>query len=411
MKRYVIIGNGTAGASAIAEIRARDKEGSIVVFTRENHPYYYRPRLPEYIAGETGREKLAMHTLSQYEKWNVDLRLGETVTAIDPVKKEVLSSRPGGESGAARYDELLLAAGSSGFLPPVEGSGKAGVFTLRTIADADAIMAAAGKAGTKTAVLVGGGLLGLEAGRALIALGLKVEVVEHSPRLLSRQLDDESAGLLQKKLEGMGFSFRLAANVRAITGGDAATGIALADGTGMDCGLVLFSAGVRPNLELAGRAGLDVGKAVKVDRHMGTGVPGIWAAGDVAEFDGQPCGVWPVAMAQGKTAGASMAGELREYVPQTPGMTLKVAGIDLVSAGNIAAGDTQDRALTVKRFAAGNVYRKIVLEEDVIKGVIFLGSTAGARECVAAMNRGLRLGPLAQGLDREGFDFSGLSLA
>jgi len=399
MKRYVIIGNGTAGASAIGEIRARDKDGSIVVFTCENHPYYYRPRLPDYIAGEISLDRFIMHQLSQYEKWDVDLRLGEAVCAIDPVKKEV----QGEKSGTVQYDELLIATGSNSFLPPVKGNDKAGVFTLRTIADADAIIAAAKKA--KLAVLVGGGLLGLEAGRALVGLGLKVEVVEYMGRLLPRQLDDEGARGLRKELEGMGFSFHLAAKAQEITGGDTVRGLVLEDGSRIDCELVLFSAGVRPKLELARSAGIEVDKSVKVDKHMRTSVPGIWAAGDVAEFEGQPCGVWPVAMAQGKVAGASMAGELREYVPQIPGMSLKVAGIDLISAGNIDA----ENIGTSKRFVSGKVYRKIVLKEDVIKGVIFLGSSAGAKECITAMNKGQRLGPLVEELGSEGFDFSKLA--
>ena len=155
MKRYVVIGNGTAGASAVSQIRKRDKESSILVFTKENHPYYYRPKLPDYINGSVKLNGFTMHALSQYAEWNVDVRLGETVIGIDPEKREVT----GETTGKAPYDELLLAAGSSSFLPPVEGNGKAGVFTLRTLDDADALIAASKK--TKTAILVGGGLLGL----------------------------------------------------------------------------------------------------------------------------------------------------------------------------------------------------------------------------------------------------------
>ncbi|MDR0761407.1 MAG: FAD-dependent oxidoreductase [Treponema sp.] len=403
MKRYVIIGNGIAGASAVEQIRARDKDGKITIFTKERHPFYYRPRLPEYMTGETSLDKFTMHPLSKYEQWNVDLRLGETVTAIDAAKREV----SGEKSGVAPYDELLLATGSSCFVPPVTGSGKPGVFTLRILDDADAIAAAAKKA--KTAILVGGGLLGLETGRALIKLGLSVEVVEFADRLLPRQIDSRGAALLQKMLAGMGFSFHLDARTKEITGEPAVDGLELADGNRIDGELLVFSAGVRPNLELARAAGLAINKAIKVDEYMRTydlqtAVPGIWAAGDAAEFAGQPCGIWPIAMAQGKAAGASMAGELSAYVPQAPSTSLKVAGISLTSVGNIDA----ENKLRAKCFVSDTVYRKIVLEEDIIKGIIFLGSEKGIKECTAAMNRNRHLGALAEQLDREDFDFSRL---
>ena len=398
MKHYVIIGNGTAGASAVSQIRKRDKDGSIVIFTREEYPYYYRPKLPDYINGTVNLNGFTMHTLSQYKDWNVDLRLGETVINIDPVKKEVSSEKP----GKTPYDELLLAAGSSSFLPPVAGNDKAGVFTLRTLNDADALIAASRKA--KTAILVGGGLLGLEAGHALINLGLKVEVVEYMGRLLPRQLDEESAKLLKGQLEEMGFSFHLSAKAQEIIGKDSVEGLVLADGACIDGGMILFSAGVRPNLDLAKEAGIATDKAVKVDEYMRTNVPGIWAAGDVTEYNGQPCGLWPIAMAQGNAAGASMAGELRSYIPQAPGTTLKVAGIDLISAGDIDGENTK----TSKRFISNKTYRKIVLEGDIIKGIIFLGSTVGSTKCITAMNEGRHLGPLTDELDREDFDFSKL---
>ena len=398
MKRYVIIGNGTAGASAVGQIRKMDKEGSITIFTREKHPFYYRPKLPEYITGEVKLDNFTMHSLSLYKSWNADLRLGETIVEVDPEKNEVSAEK----TGKVGYDELLIATGSSSFLPPVAGNNKFGVFTLRTIDDADALIEASKK--TKSAILVGGGLLGLEAGRALVKLGLKVEVVEFMDRLLPRQLDYESAGLLQGQLEEMGFSFHLSAKAEEIGGDREAAGLFLTGGTFIDGGIVLFSAGVRPNLELAISAGLAVDKAVKVDKYMQTSKAGIWAAGDAAEFNGQPCGIWPVAMAQGAAAGASMAGKPLEYIPRAPSVTLKIAGIDLVSAGSIEEQNTR----TSKRFVSGNTYRKIVLEEDIIKGVIFLGSTGGANECITAMNEGRHLGSLVEELDSGDFDFSRL---
>ena len=398
MKRYVIIGNGTAGASAAVQIRERDKEGSIVVFTSEKNPYYYRPRLTEYISGGIKPGDFTMHTLSQYKNWNVDLRLNDKIIAIDAKNNTVTSTN----SEKIQYDELLLATGSNCFLPPVAGNDKQGVYTLRTIDNAEAIMAASKKTGV--AILVGGGVLGLEAGKALINLGLKVEVVEFMDRLLPRQMDPEGAGLLQKQLEEMGFSFHLSARAKEISGGSAASGLALEDGKHITGGIVLFSAGVRPNLELARQAGLAIDKAVKVDQYMRTSAPGIWAAGDVCEFSGQPCGIWPTAMAQGKAAGSSMAGELSAYLPLAPSTTLKVAGINLISAGNIDA----ENSMKSKKYASGNVYRKIVLDDDVIKGVIFLGSIDGAMDCIAAMNNARHLGVLADELGTGDFDFSKL---
>ena len=399
MKRYVIIGNGAAGAAAVGEIRARDGNCAITVFSREPHPHYYRPRLPDFIAREAELADFTMHAGDWYESRGVDLRLGESVTSIDPKTREVHTQK----SGTFAYDGLLVASGSSGFLPPVDGSDKAGVFTFRTFADAASIREAAGKTGV--AVIVGGGLLGLETARALCGLGISVEVLERSERILSRQLDGESSLVLQRKLEGMGLSFRLGAKVSGIVGRNSVRAVALEDGSEIECGLVIFSAGVRPNLELAASAGIEVGRAIKVDAHMATGVPGIWAAGDCTEFEGSVCGLWTVAMEQGSVAGSCMAGDLKSHVHSEPPVSLKVAGVDLVAAGEIDAGKAGD----LKVFASGDVYRRIVLEGDVIKGMIFLGSTAGAYECAAAMNGRRRLGTLADGLDRADFDFSALA--
>ncbi|MCL2557785.1 MAG: FAD-dependent oxidoreductase [Treponema sp.] len=396
MKRYVIVGNGAAGACAAEEIRARDAAGSIVVFSTEDLPHYYRPRLADYMAGEASLESFTLKNLAWYQERRVDLRLGESVTSIDLERKEAL----GDKSGATGYDALLIASGASCFLPPVKGSDKAGVFTLRGAADAQAIARAA--AGASCAAVIGGGLLGLEAARALIALGLKVEVIELADRLLPRQLDGAGAAFLQSALEKMGFSFRLSAKTSEIAGEGVAREVVLEDGRRVACGLALFSAGARPNLELARAAALDIGAAIKVDKNMRASAPGIWAAGDVAEYEGRPCGAWPVAMAQGKIAGASMAGATLDYVPEHPAMMLKVAGVSMISAGEIDA----EGALASKVFSSPGAYRKIVLDGDVIKGAIFLGSIDGAWQCVAAMNAGKRLGALAKDIGDEDFDWA-----
>jgi nitrite reductase (NADH) large subunit len=399
MKQYVIIGNGAAGASAAEQIRALDQEGRITMFSREDHPFYYRPRLPEYLAGEIALDKFIMHSLAKYEQWGIETRLNDNIIAIDPKAKTVHSA----QSGPLAYDALLLACGASSNIPPLPGADKAGVLALRTLKDADAIKEAARQ--SKQAVLVGGGLMGLEAGHGLIKLGLKVQVVEFFDRLLPRQMDNAGGKILQAMLENLGFTFYLNARAQEITGAGRADGLLLQDGNKLSGSLVLFSAGIRPNLELAQAIGLKIDKAVQVDKNMRTSQPGIWAAGDMAEYQGQPGGIWPTALAQGKAAGADMAGQPVAYEAKAPSTALKVAGINLTSAGNI---DPDDQ-LTIKRLQKGNIYRKIVLQDEVIKGFIFLGTTDGIRQCTEAMNQGKKLGSLAQELGDENFDFKRLA--
>jgi nitrite reductase (NADH) large subunit len=369
------------------------------MFTREEQPFYYRPRLPEYLAGEISLDKFIMHSLAKYEQWGIEARLNDNILSIDPDGKTVLSAK----SGPVAYDALLLACGASSNIPALPGTDKSGVLALRSLKDADAIKEAAGR--SRQAVLVGGGLMGLEAGHGLIKLGLKVQVVEFFDRLLPRQMDSAGGKILQTMLENLGFTFYLNARAQEITGGSQADGLLLQDGSKLPGGLVLFSAGIRPNLELAQAIGLKIDKAAQVDQYMRTNHPGIWAAGDMAEYQGQPGGIWPVAMAQGKIAGADMAGRPESYEPKAPSTSLKVAGINLTSAGNI---DPDDR-LTVKRLQKGNIYRKIVLQDEVIKGFIFLGTTEGIRQCTEAMNRGQKLGSLARELEEENFDFRRLA--
>ena len=204
------------------------------------------------------------------------------------------------------FDKLLLATGGKAFIPPMQGADSPGVFTLKTLADADRIKQAA--AGAKTVVLIGGGLLGLEAGNGLRKLGLKVIVVEFFPRLLPRQMDAAGAAILARQLEDMGFTFYLGAKTQAIAPGPDGLTVNLESGEKLKGDLVLISAGVRPDLSLAQALGLEIDKAVKVDDSMKTSRDGIYAAGDLIEHRGRFYGIWPAAMEQGAVAGAAMAG-------------------------------------------------------------------------------------------------------
>jgi len=367
MTNYVIIGNGIAGTTAAENIRKNDKEGPITMVTEEDLPFYYRVRLNEYISGDVTEQDLIAKKEKWYREQNIDLKTGTRITGADSTGKNIITE----DNQRFSYDRLLIATGSHSFIPPIKGSEKKGVFAIRSMQDVRNI--SDWVKDIEEVVLIGGGLLGLEAGNALRKLGKKVMVVEFFPRLLPRQLDQDGAKRLQGIMEGMGFSFRLGAKTEEITGGDQVKGVQLEGGEELSAEMVIISAGVRPNLEMAESLGLDQDKGIVVDEHLKTNKPDIYAAGDVAAFKGMPYGIWPAAMEQGEIAGINMAGGDRTYGGTTFSTTLKVVGIDLASAGNI---DTENE-FESKVFTDEQVYKKIVLENNKIIGCIMLGDTKG----------------------------------
>ncbi len=398
MKKYIIIGNGVAGATAADKILATDSSAKVTIFSNEDAPYYYRPRLPEFISGQTELAKFTLHDGEYYASKGVDLRMGVNIVSVDTEKRTVQTS--GGEFFG--YEELLLATGAHPFIPPVQGSDKEGVMALRTIADARQIVSWAKR--TDSAVLVGGGLLGLEAGAALAKRGLKVRVVEFFDRLLPRQMDPAGAAKLQQMLEGMGFEFYLGKKAQQITGDEMADGLSLESGEHLAGQIILFSAGVRPNLELAQQMGLEIDKAVKVDDRMHTSLDGVWAAGDVVEHQGVFYGIWPASQAQGAVAGQNMAGGEAVYAGTVMSNQLKVVGVDLVAGGDIDAEGKLQAAV----YNGDGIYRKIVIDDGKIAGFIFFGTTEGAAKCQKAMEQDVDVSAFAQQMAKRNFDFGKL---
>ncbi len=384
MPDYLIIGNGVAGTTAAENIRKQDTHGSITILTDETLPFYSRIRLIDYLAGTVDEEKLLIKKSTWYETQQISLETGVQVTGADGKKKQL--SLAGGRN--IDFDKLLLATGSHAFLPPIAGSDIPGVFTLRTIADAKAIVAYAEK--VDTVIMVGGGLLGLEAGHSLLKRGKKVVVVEFFPRLLPRQLDNKGAKRLREIMEQMGFSFHLDAMTKRISGTDRVEGICLEKGTEIQGQMVVVSAGVRPNLDLAKQLGLTCDKGIIVDDMLETSVPGIYAAGDVVQHQEMLYGIWPAAMQQGKIAGINMAGGESLYQGTTMSNQLKVAGIDLAAAGEI---DAEGR-FEAKVVSSGAVYKKLVLDQHRIIGCIMLGDTTGFNTVTRYITEGLEAGDI-----------------
>jgi nitrite reductase (NADH) large subunit len=245
MKRYLIIGNGVAGARAAVKIREADQKGKIHIFTEEAYPFYYRVRFPEFVAGEVTIQNLIIHTKEWYQSKEISIHLEEPITEVNLPKKEVTSQQ--GKSYA--YDLLLMATGGNPFVPPIKGREKKGVFTLRTVEDAIRMKEFSG--GVKNAILIGGGLVGLETGGALLRRGIKVAVIEHHPRILPRQMDPQGAEILQRKMESMGFSIFLNGQSEEILGKETVEGVRLKDGRTVEGQMVIVSTGVKPNIKLA----------------------------------------------------------------------------------------------------------------------------------------------------------------
>ncbi|MCG2822991.1 MAG: FAD-dependent oxidoreductase [Desulfobulbaceae bacterium] len=365
-KTYLIIGNGVAGTTAAEAIRKQDPAGSVTILSEEDIPFYYRIRLNEFIAGEVSEDKLIAKKKAWYQEQRIELRLNTRIARLEAAAKQLTT----GSGEKLSFDRLLLATGSHSFLPPIEGIDRQGVFALRHIKDARAILAQAGK--SEEVILIGGGLLGLEAGNALRRLGKQVTVVEFFPRLLPRQLDSKGAKRLQKLMEKMGFAFRLSAMTKTITHSTGKVdGIVLEGGDTLPGQMVIVSAGVRANLELAQSGGLACDKGVTVNDRLETSANGIYAAGDVAEHRGVVSGIWPAAMQQGRVAGANMAGGEAAYQGATMSNILKVAGIDVAAAGNIDAEGRHESQVV----SSGSVYKKLVIENNQIIGCVMVGDT------------------------------------
>lgn len=363
--KIVIIGNGVAGISAVEAIRSKNSQIEIEIFTDEKYFHYSRPRIIEYLGKKIEKEKLIIKNKNYYEQNNIKINLETKISKIDCENKKVILAN--GES--VIYDKLIIAAGAFSFLPPVKGSNEKGVFTLRTIDDADKIMDFIKD--KKRAVVIGGGLLGIEAGISILNHELEVTIVEFFDRLLPRQLDKDGAAILQKMLEDKGLKFLLNKQAEEIKRENEELKILFKDGFALECDMILFSSGVRSNLEIIKETKIEFDKGIKVNKNMQTNIPDIFAAGDVAEFNGIVYGIWPAAKEQGWAAGLNAIEENMEYVGSVFSTKLKVAGIELASMGSIEA--KQDIEIITK--SNENIFKRLFVQNKKIVGAILLGDT------------------------------------
>lgn len=372
---YLVIGDGPAGQTAAEAILKIEPNASLDLFSDEGLPFYSRIKLVEYLDGRVDRDGLVIRKPSWFEEKGVRLHLEEAVTRIDPDNHRIET-----EKGFYPFDRLLLATGGTPFLPPIPGIELPRIGALRTIEDADRLKDWAREA--RHGVIIGGGILGLETAASLLALNpqLTLTVVDTSPSLLSRQLDATAGRILQQLLERKGMTFLLAAKTLGFEGDNALERVVTNRET-IPADFAVICAGIRPRIELAQAAGLRCNRGILVDSHLQTDRDGIFAAGDVAEYEGRSYGIWKAAMDQGTLAGKNMAGQPASYAGTVMSNKLKVSGIELASVGNF---DPEDH-LEARRHQDGDAYTKIVLEDGKIIGGILLGDTSRYQALVNAV--------------------------
>jgi len=357
-RRVVIVGTGMAGLAVAEEVLQRDADARIVMLGEEPEPVYNRILLSKLLAGEVGAGELELRPRRWYDQRGIDLRISCPATSFDTAARTATDAR----GTAHGYDALVIATGSRPFVPPVEGSDLPHVHCFRTRADVAALQAAR----ARRAVVLGGGLLGLEAAAGLRAHGLQVTVVEAAPHLMGRQLDPAAAALLRAELAGRGIAAHSGRLARRIT----PTHVELDDGSALPADLVVVSAGVRPETTLAVRAGLETARGIVVDDVLRTSAPAVFAVGECAEHRGVVHGLWAPLAEQARVAGAAIAGDPAAFHPVAPATTLKIAGVDVYAGGRPEAAEHEDEV--VLRDTRSGTYRKLILDGDRLTGAILM---------------------------------------
>jgi nitrite reductase [NAD(P)H], large subunit len=368
-KKLVVVGAGMASGRMLEHLFEDGTDAfDVTLFGAEPRGNYNRIMLSPVLAGEKCYEDIITHDAEWYAAHDVACRFGETVTRIDRKAKVVFS-----RAGETPYDKLVLATGSAPFIIPVAGRDLPGVRAFRDLDDVEAMIAAAEKPGAR-AVVIGGGLLGLEAAAALRSRGMEVVVLHLMGHLMERQLDPAAGYLLQKELEGRGIKVHCKAQTKAILGDGRAEAVLLEDGTVYPADLVVMAVGIRPETRIAVDAGLYVERGIVVDDQMVTSDPDILAIGECVEHERICYGLVAPLYDMAKVAAATLREKAAAFRPVETATQLKVTGVNLYSAGDFADGD--DREEIVLRDAAAGIYKRLVLKDNRILGAVLYGDTA-----------------------------------
>ncbi|WP_088831385.1 nitrite reductase large subunit NirB [Paenibacillus tyrfis] len=390
-QKLVLVGNGMAGVSVIEHLlKLAPGKYEITIFGSEPYPNYNRILLSYVLSGDSSVEDIVIHPWDWYKANGITLYTGQTVTAIDTQARTVTSD----QEVTVAYDKLILATGSNPFMLPLPGADKEGVMAYRTIRDCEMMIDAARK--YKKAIVIGGGLLGLEAARGFLNLGMKVDVVHLVDTLMERQLDRTASKLLQEALEAQGMNFLLDKQSAEIVGDQRVAGLKFKDGSVADADLVVMAVGIRPNVELAKSIGLEVNPGIVVNDYMQTSMPDIYAVGECAMHRGVVYGLVAPLYEQGAVLAKHLAeAETAPYEGSIVYTKLKVSGVDVFSGGQFL--ESEDCKTIRVHDEYSGVYKKVVIRDNKIIGAVLFGDTSD----------GTRLMQMI----RDGSDISGMEKA
>jgi nitrite reductase (NADH) large subunit len=369
MEDLIVVGNGMAGVACLEQILKHSPKFHVTVFGDETHANYNRILLSSVLAGERSADDIMINPLAWYQQNHVALRLGVRIVGVDPKRRTV----KGDDDSITHYDKLLLATGSKAWIPPIEGVDKENVFTFRNLNDTRGLVHAAGK-GVR-AVVIGGGLLGLEAARGLQLQGCDVTVVHLMDTLMNMQLDATGGGYLARKMEQIGVRVLTSRKTERLLGNGHVQGVAFAGGEEVPAEVVVIAAGIRPNVELGQKAGLTVNRGIVVNDHMETSDARIFAVGECVEHNGQVYGLVAPLFEQGKVLAATITGNKGPvFQGWKPAAKLKIMGVDVFSAGDFA--ETEGTEVVRYEDATLGIYKKLLVRDNRLAGVVLVGDAA-----------------------------------
>ncbi|MFS1514397.1 nitrite reductase large subunit NirB [Chengkuizengella sp. SCS-71B] len=369
-EKLVVIGNGMAGVNTVEHIlKLAPNQFDITIFGSEPHPNYNRILLSYVLAGDSKVDDIVINSYEWYKEHGISLYTGETITKINTESKTVTSDK----GTTISYDKLIISTGSNAFMLPLPGADKEGVIAYRTIQDCEYMMEAAKN--YKKAVVIGGGLLGLEAARGFLNLGMKVDVVHICDSIMERQLDRTASKMLQDKLESQGMNFLLNKQTEKILGKDRVKGLKFSDGSKVDADLVVMAVGITPNVQLAVDAGIEVKRGIVVNDFLETSIKDIFAVGECAEHRGIGYGLVAPLFEQGAVLAKNIAGvDTNPYEGSVVYTKLKVSGVDVFSGGQFIDGENTKSIKIEDEFSG--IYKKVLIRENKIIGAVLFGDTS-----------------------------------